>query len=106
MRTDGNLTVVNLKHCNRPVMDYSHSKPLIPIHPKSRIVRFFRTQVLLYKSDVVRGNIIYSAYYLADRSIRSFRHRHDSQSQEDLDDLPMSPVSPATLFPQISLGGD
>ena len=106
MRTDGNLTVVNLKHCNRPVMEYSHSKPLIPIHPRSRIVRFFRTQVLLYKSDVVRGNIIYSAYYLADRSIHSFRHRHDSESEEDFEDLPMSPVSPATLFPQIALGGD
>ncbi len=106
MRTDGNLTVVNLKHCNRPVMEYSHSKPLIPIHPKSRIVRFFRTQVLLYKSDVVRGNIIYSAYYLADRSIHSFRHRHDSESEDNFDELPMSPVSPATLFPPISLGGD
>lgn len=106
MRTDGNLTVVNLKHCNRPVMEYSHSKPLIPVHPRSRIVRFFRTQVLLYKSDVVRGNIIYSAYYLADLSIRSLRHRHDSESEGDLEDLPLSPVSPATLFPQITLGGD
>jgi hypothetical protein len=106
MRTDGDLTVVNLKHCNRPLMEYSSGNPLIPIRPRSRVVRFFRTQVLLYKSDVVRGNIIYSAYYLASRSIHSLRHRHDNGSEEDYDDLPMSPVSPATLFPQITLGGD
>ena len=106
MRTDGNLTVVNLKHCNRPVMEYSHSNPLITIRPRSMLVRFFRTQVLLYKSDVIRGNIIYSAYYLSSRSIHSFRHRHDNESEQDFEDLPMSPVSPATLFPQIVFGGD
>lgn len=106
MRTEGNLTVVHLKHCNRPVMEYSQSNPLIPIHPHSRILRFFRTQVLLYKSDVVRGNIIYSAFDLSRRSIHSFRHRHDNGSDDDFDDLPMSPVSPETLFPQITFGGD
>lgn len=106
MRTDGNLTVVYLKHCNRPVMEYSHSIPLIPIRPGSRLVRFFRTQVLLYKSDVLRGNIIYSAFDLSLRSIHAFRHRHDDGADDDFDELPMSPVSPATLFPQISFGGD
>jgi LssY C-terminus len=106
MRTDGTLTVVNLKHCNRPVVEYSHSNPLIPIHPRSRLVRFFRTQVLLYKSDVVRGNIIYSAFDLSYRSIHAFRHRHNDGADDDLDELPMSPVSPATLFPQITLSGD
>jgi hypothetical protein len=104
MRTDGNLTVVHLKHCNRPVMEYSHSNPLIPIHPRSRLVRFFRTEVLLYKSDVIRGNIIYSAFDLSRRSIHAFRHRHDDGSDDDFEDLPMSPVSPATLFPQITFG--
>lgn len=104
MRTDGNLTVVNLKHCNRPVMDYSHANPLIPIHPRSPLVRFFRTQVLLYKSDVIRGNIIYSAYEVSRRSFVMLHNRHSPHPDEHLEDLPMSPVSPATLFPKITLG--
>ena len=103
MRTDGNLTVVHLKTCNRPIMEYTRNNPLIPIHPRSRFVRYFRTQVLLYKSDVIRGNIVYSAFDLTRISIRSLRHRHSTEADDD-DDLPMSPVSPATLFPQITLG--
>lgn len=104
MRTDGNLTVVNLKSCDQPVLQYSRNAPLILIHPRSRFVRYFRTQVLLYKSDVVRGNILYSAFDLTRMSIRSLRHRHNSGSDDDLDELPMSPVSPATLFPQLTIG--
>ena len=58
---------------------------------------------MLYKSDVTRGNIIYSAFDLTRMGIHSFRHRHDS-GDDDYSDLPMSPVSPDTLFPQITLG--
>ena len=104
MRTDGNLTVVNLKECDQPVLQYSRNTPLIPIHPRSPLVRYFRTQVLLYKSDVIRGNIVYSAFDLTRMSFRSLRHRHNAESDDDLGDLPMSPVSPATLFPQLTLG--
>lgn len=43
------------------------------IHPGSRFVRYFRTQVLLYESDVIRGNIVYSALDLTRMSIRSLR---------------------------------
>jgi LssY C-terminus len=103
MHTDGNLTVVQLKTCNRPLMEYAHANPLIPIRPRSVFVRYLRTQILLYKSDVIRGNIIYSAYDLARMSIHSLRHRHDS-ADDDYSGLPMSPVSPDTLFPQITLG--
>jgi hypothetical protein len=104
MRTDGNLTIVRLKSCNRPVMEYSRNTPLIPIHPRSRIVRYFRTQVMLYKSDVIRGNFIYSAFDLTRITIRHLRHRHSTDADDEQDDLPMSPVSPATLFPQVTLG--
>ncbi len=104
MRTEGNLTVVHLKSCNRPIMEYTRNNPLIPIRPRSRFVRYFRTQVMLYKSDVIRGNIVYSAFDLTRMSIRSLRHRHSTDADDDYDDLPMSPVSPDTLFPQITIG--
>ena len=68
---------------------------------------YLRTQVLLYKSDVVRGNLIYSGYYLACLGINGLRHHHHHGQVIDLDDgLPLSPVSPDTLFPQMSFGTD
>jgi hypothetical protein len=102
MRTDGMLTVVHLKSCDRPSMAYTRDNPLIPIRPHSRVVRYFRNEVLLYKSDVIRGNILYGAFDLCRMSIRSFRRRHGhSQGDEDDESLPASPVSPETLFPQL-----
>ena len=104
MRTDGTLTVVHLKDCNRPSVIYSRSNPLIPVHPRSKFARYFRSQVLLYKSDVVRGNILYGAFDLCRMSFRSFRHRHGAGPDDD-DSLPMAPVSPETLFPHITIDG-
>lgn len=104
MRTDGVLTIVQLKDCNRPSIEYTRFNPLIPIRPRSRIARYFRNEVLLYKSDVVRGNIIYSAFDLSRMGIHSFRHRHDSSLDDSDDGLPVSPVSPQTLFPQLGFG--
>jgi hypothetical protein len=104
MRTDGMMTIVQLKDCHRPVIAYTRSNPLIPIRPRSRIVRYFRNEVLLYKSDVVRGNILYSAFDLCRMGVHFVRHRHDG-TVDDIDDgLPISPVSPQTLFPQIEIG--
>jgi hypothetical protein len=102
MRTDGNLTVVHLKSCAMPVMPYSRTTALIPVRPHNRFVRYLRTQVLLYKSDVIRGNIIYSAFDLSFMSIRSLHRRHLIQNDDNYDALPMSPVSPDTLFPQLT----
>jgi hypothetical protein len=106
MRTDGTLTVVELADCERPAIENTHSDPLIPIHPRSRFARYLRTQVLVYKSDVFRGNIIYSAFDLTRMGIHALRFRHRHGQADDSDDgLPLSPVSPDTLFPQITFGG-
>ena len=103
MRTDGMLTIVELKDCNRPSIEYTRFNPLIPIRPRSRVVRYFRNEVLLYKSDVIRGNILYSGFDLCRMGIHTLRHRHDGDQADD-DGLPLSPVSPQTLFPQLEFG--
>lgn len=106
MRTDGTLTVVQIAHCDHPAVTFTRANPLIPIRPRSRAARYFRTQVLLYKSDVVRGNIIYSAYDLTRIGIHAIRYHHRHGQDDDPDDgLPLSPVSPDTLFPQITFAG-
>jgi len=105
MRTDGTLTVVQLADCTGPSMEFMHANPLIPIRPRSRVARFLRTQVLAYKSDVVRGNLIYGGYFLGRVCIHALRVRHAHGQEPDADGLPLSPVSPDTLFPQITLAG-
>jgi len=105
MRTDGTLTVVQLADCQPPTFEYTRGNPLIPIHPRSRIARFLRTQVLVYKGDVVRGNLIYSGYYVGRICVHAFRFHHQHGQEPDADGLPLSPVSPDTLFPNITLGG-
>lgn len=100
MHTDGVLTVVHLRDCERPRAEY-HGNPSIPFHPHSRMVRYFRDQVLLYKSAVVRGNIIFGSFDLFRMTIHSFRRPNLSPVEGD--DLPFSPVSPETPQPQIFL---
>jgi hypothetical protein len=102
MRTDGMLTVVQLKNCGRPSIEYTRSNPLIPIRPRSRVVRYFRNEVLLYKSDVIRGNILYGGFDLCRMGIHSLRHRHGTDDPDD--GLPIFPASPQTLFPQLEIG--
>ena len=103
MRTDGTLTVVHLKNCDRPSMQYSRAHPLIPIRPNSRVRRYFRNQILMYKSDVFRGNIIYGTFDLCRISIRSYRRRHGDPVQGDDSSLPRSPVPPENAPPQANV---
>ena len=98
MRTDGDLTIVHLGDCKLPAVAYS-AKVAIPIHPNSRVVRYFRDRVLLYKSDVIRGNIVYGTFELCRMSVRSFRHRNGDAIWDD--NVPLSPVSPETVLPAV-----
>jgi hypothetical protein len=103
MRTDGMLTVLDLQNCGAPDERFARGNPLIPVRPKWRVTRYFRTQIMTYKSDVVRGNILYSAFDLLRMSFHSLRHRHDVEVEDD--GAPLSPVSPETLFPQSGVNG-
>jgi len=105
MRTNGTLNVVQLADCVNSPAAFSHANPLIPVRPHSRLVRYLRTQILVYRGDVVRGNLIYSGYYVGRVCIHAFRFRHQHGQEEDADGLPLSPVSPDTLFPQFAFAG-
>jgi len=77
MRTNGELTVVHLRDCDRRDGNYD-VPPAIPIHPHSRMARYFRNRVLLYRSDVIRGNSIYGMFDLFRMSLRSICHNNHS----------------------------
>ncbi len=77
--TDGVHDVVQLQSCERSTVEYTLKNPLIPIHPSRKITRYIRTEVLLYKSDVIRGNVVYGAFDLIRMGVVFLRHhREDS----------------------------
>jgi LssY C-terminus len=105
MRTDGTLTVVHLKNCDRLPIETAGADQTIPSRPHSRVRRYFRNEILMYKSDVFRGNFIYGAFDLCRMSVHSFRQRHAESFQAVDNNLPSSPVSPDTLLPQTIVSG-
>ncbi len=78
--TDGVLDVVQLQGCERSTVEYTMRNPLIPIHPSRKITRYIRTEVLLYKSDVIRGNVVYGAFDLIRMGVVYLRHRHEDSA--------------------------
>jgi hypothetical protein len=102
MHTDGVLSIVHMKNCEIPTTLFTRENPLIPVRPRSRAARYLRSQVLVYKSDVIRGNILYGSFELARMGFRALWRR--GTGDEDQDNLPLSPVSPDSLFPQITIG--
>jgi hypothetical protein len=75
MRTDGSLAVVQLKTCEKPVFEQQAADaPAIAARPHSKFARYVRMQVLSFKSDVVRGNIVYGMFDLTRMAIRARRN--------------------------------
>ena len=74
MRTDGSLAVIHLKDCENPVFEQQVADTrVMAARPHSRMARYLRMQVLTFKSDVVRGNIVYGMFDLMRIAIRARR---------------------------------
>jgi len=73
VETDGLIAVVRLKDCERPIVDDSLPVVAPPFRPKSRFVRYLRTQILTFRSDLWRANAVYAAFDLTRAAIRATR---------------------------------
>jgi hypothetical protein len=75
MRSDGLLAVVQLKDCENPLFE-QEAVPAVATRPRSKIARYLRMEVLSFRSDVVRANLLYGAFDLTRMAIRARRtHR-------------------------------
>ena len=77
VRTDGELAVVQLKECHPVVAGLPSSTAGTNFKPGNHVFRYFRKQILTFRSDIWRANIIYGAYDLTRMSIEAFRHHPD-----------------------------
>ncbi len=72
--TDGALAVVELKQCEPMVPGLASKTMSARFRPGNHIFRYFRRQILTFRSDIWRANIIYGAYDLTRMSIVAWRH--------------------------------
>ena len=77
--------VVQLKDCENPVFEqHSADAPSVAARPHSKLARYVRMQVLSFKSDVVRGNIVYGLFDLTRMAIRARRNHAQRVPREAL----------------------
>ena len=62
-RTDGDIAIVRLKDCDPPPTIAAGAT--LPYRPRSPFARFLRRQVLTFRSDIWRANVIYGSFDLA-----------------------------------------
>jgi LssY C-terminus len=74
VRTDGDLAIVQLKECQPLVPGLASSTAGTNFKAGNHVFRYFRRQILTFRSDIWRANIIYGAYDLTRMTIETFRH--------------------------------
>ncbi len=74
MRTDGDLAIVQLKQCQPVVPGLASSTAGTNFKAGNHVFRYLRRQILTFRSDIWRANIIYGAYDLTRMTIETFRH--------------------------------
>jgi hypothetical protein len=77
MRTDGSLAVVQLKDCENPVFVQGSDAPAVQSRPRSKFARYLRMQVLSFRSDLIRGNILYVGFELTRMVVRTRRNHSE-----------------------------
>jgi hypothetical protein len=75
MWTDGSLAVVQLKDCENAVFEQTNDGAAVQSRPRSKFARYLRMQILSFKSDLIRGNVVYEAFDLTRIAVRARRHR-------------------------------
>jgi len=64
LRTDKSISVVQLRNCAPPLFTEPASALTLLSRPPSKIARYLRTQVLSFRSDLWRSNVVYTAFQL------------------------------------------
>jgi hypothetical protein len=75
MQTDGMIAVVALQRCEASDPEMDIDMPVHKFKPGNHLFRFIRRQILTFRNDVWRENIIYSAYDGGRLLVSSLRHK-------------------------------
>jgi LssY C-terminus len=73
MHTDGSVAVIALQSC-QPVEPQLDSNSTNNFKPGNNTFRYIRRQILTFKNDIFRANIIYGAYDAGRMTVAAFHH--------------------------------
>ena len=97
MRTDGSLAVVQLKGCENAVFAQSAGGSTVATRPHSKLARYLRMQVLSFKSDFIRGNVVYGTFDLTRMMVRARRNHSERALVARLSAVKEAPQESAVL---------
>ena len=75
MRTDGAVAVVQLQDCQPAVPGLVASSSTASFKPGNHAFRYIRRQILTFRNDIWRANIVYGLYDLGRMAISAMRHQ-------------------------------
>jgi hypothetical protein len=74
MHTDGSVAVVALQDCHPGSLEFDPSPNSGNYKPGNIAFRYIRKEILTFKNDIFRANIIYGAYDAARMTVAALRH--------------------------------
>jgi hypothetical protein len=81
MQTDGSIAVVTLQDCKPLSQQVAPDQQIKSYRPGNYAFRYIRRQILTFRNDIFRANIIYGSYDVGRRTWLAERHRtHPEQS--------------------------
>ncbi len=92
IRTDGALAIVELKSCQSPAPE-AVSAAAKPFRPGNKAFRYVRRQILTFRSDIWRANIIYAAYDLGRMSVTAMKRHNVTTGSRHKDPPPVLSAS-------------
>jgi hypothetical protein len=75
VRTDGSIAVVHLQDCQPVVPGLAASPSTSGFKPGNHVFRYIRREILTFRNDIWRANIVYGAYDLGRMAIAAMRHQ-------------------------------
>ena len=75
IRTDGAVAVVQLQDCQPVVPGLSSSPTTAGYKPGNYVFRYVRKQILTFRNDIWRANVVYGAYDLGRMAVAAMRHQ-------------------------------
>jgi hypothetical protein len=74
VRTDGSIAVVQLKECTPVNPELSAGAGNARFKPGNHAFRYIRREILTFRNDIWRANIVYGIYDLGRMAIAAMRH--------------------------------
>jgi LssY C-terminus len=100
VRTDGSVAVVQLQDCHPVVPGLSASPSTAGYKPGNHVFRYLRREILTFRNDIWRANMIYGAYDLGRMAVAALRHQPIPPM--DVDQKPTTAMLPGAIAPGVN----